>query len=782
MNHNYAYRIFNLLILLLAFFSIHGQQNDNFNITDVTENIKINTDRDLYFCGEDIYFNADYFINEEKTYPILSTVLYLELIECDNNTPIIQKKYKISDFNVNGQLNIPKDVASGNYMLRIYTQYQRNFSALNFSYHFLTILNPNHNPLTSSYLSETDSIYIAAEGNILLNNIKNKVVIKIPESLVSNNNKYFITDETNSIIREVHPLNYGFIQTEMTFNKSKQYKLTLIKSTGDTLSRIFPKVQNDGIQTNIQSTANNIYYKILNKKPINDNQDFNYQIKIFSNDFTVKYIKDISFNDSIFGINIATSVLGNGINYIVLTDNENIKKINSIYKSSRQFNAINIEVNTDNYEPRETINAYITTKNEDQKELPVVSVSVTRHGTKKEEHNFISTSYLKYPILLENFLNSNTQLNNEWQNQIMILFDETLDKESFDKRINKSKTTSLEYIPEVRDLTISGILKNKKTKEPISNHKIYLSVLFNSPQIHIYKTRKNGEFIFSLNNVYGTNDVFLCSEAFTEEEEHELLIKSSFSSDIPSIDTIPTFINYADIELLKEIYINAQIQQRFCIKQDTKLIKKSNMPSFNLNDNKTIIIPDNYVELESMKELFYEIVPNVVLKKIKNQFYFKILNENDYMLPGTPIILIDNIPIFDPNKIMQLDPSQIKKIEVIYKTYILGSHTINGVIMLTTNTDNFAGIELPKSATFIEYQTLEKQNNYLDINKDSSNASLRIPDFRTTLYWNPQIKLTDKGQNICFNASDRKGIYDIIIKGYTSEGQIYYGKKQICIR
>jgi hypothetical protein len=142
MNHNYAYRIFNLLILLLAFSSIHGQQNDNFNITDVTENIKINTDRDLYFCGEDIYFNADYFINEGKTYPILSTVLYLELIECDNNTPIIQKKYKISDFNVNGQLNIPKDVASGNYMLRIYTQYQRNFSALNFSYHFLTILNP----------------------------------------------------------------------------------------------------------------------------------------------------------------------------------------------------------------------------------------------------------------------------------------------------------------------------------------------------------------------------------------------------------------------------------------------------------------------------------------------------------------------------------------------------------------------------------------------------------------------------------------------------------------
>ena len=781
---NYMYRIFNLLSLLIAFSSIYGQQNDNFNITDVTENIKLNTDRDLYFSGEDIFFNADYFIYEEKTYPILSNVLYLELIECNNNTPIIQKKYKISDFNVNSLLNIPNNVTSGNYMLRVYTQYQRNFSALNYSYCFLTILNPDSNPLPSTNLSETDSIYIAPEGNILLNNIKNKVVIKIPEPLAGTNNKYYITDETGNITKEVHPLNSGFIQTEMAFKKSKQYKLTLIKSTGDTITKAFPKVLNFGIQTNILSTANNIYYKILTKRPINDNQNFNYQIKIFSNDFTVKYIKDISLNDSIFDINIATSVLSDGINYIVLTDkNENIYKINSIYKSSKQFKEINIEINKDNFKPRETINAYITTKNESQKELPVVSVSVTRHGTKKEDHGFIPSLYLKYPILLENFLNSNTQINTELQNQIMILFDETLDEKSFINRINKSQTTSLEYIPEVRDLTISGILRNKKTKEPISNHNIYLSILFNYPQIHIYKTRQNGEFIFSLNNVYGINDVFLCSEAFTGvEKEHEILIKSSFSSDIPSIGTTPIFINYTDIELIKEIYVNAQIQQKFYIKQDDKLNKRSYSPSFNLNDNKTTIIPDNYVELETMQELFYEIVSNVILKKEKNQFYFKILDENDYMLSGTPLILLDNVPIFDPNKIMQLDPSQIKKIEVIYKTYILGSHTINGVIMLTTNTDNFAEIELPKSATFIEYQTLEEPNNYLDINKDSSDASLRIPDFRTTLYWNPQIKLTNKGETIHFNASDRKGIYDIIIKGYTSTGQVYYGKKQIFIK
>lgn len=780
---NYMYRILNLLSLLIAFSNIHGQQNDNFNITDVTENIKLNTDRDLYFCGEDIFFNIDYFINDKKTLPVLSNVLYLELIECNNNTPIIQKKFKISDFNVNGLINIPNNVASGNYMLRVYTQYQRNFSALNYSYRLLTILNPDSNPLPSTILSKIDSIYIATEGNILLNNIKNKIVIKIPESLVNDINKYYITDETNNIIKEVKPQNSGFIKTEMSFNKSKQYKFILIKSSGDTISKAFPKVLNSGIQTNTQLTTNNFYYKIQTVGNINNIQNPDYQIRIFSNDLTVKYTKDISLNDSIFDLNIATSVLGNGINYIALTDkNENIKKINSVYKSPKQFNEINIEINKDNYKPREIIDAYITTKDEGQKELPIVSVSVTKHGTKKEDHGFIPSLYLKHPILLENFLNSNTQLNNELKDQIMILFDQTHDKKSFINRINEAQTTEMEYIPEVRDLTISGILRNKKTKGPIPNHNIYLSILFNSPQIHIYKTRENGEFIFSLNNVYGMNDVFLCSEAFTEvEKEHEILIKSSFSSDILSIGTTPIFINYTDIELIKEIYINAQIQQKFCKNHNDSLNKKSDKPSFNLNDNKTTIIPDNYVELETMQELFYEIVSNVIVKKIRNQFVFKVLDENDYMLTGTPLILLDNIPIFNPDKIMQLDPSQIKKIEVIYKTYILGSHTINGVIMLTSNTDNFAGIEFPKSATFIEYQTLEEPNSYFFMNNDSSETSLRIPDFRTTLYWNPQIKLTNNGQKIHFNASDRKGSYDIVIKAYTSDGQTYYGTKQITI-
>ena len=185
--------------------------------------------------------------------------------------------------------------------------------------------------------------------------------------------------------------------------------------------------------------------------------------------------------------------------------------------------------------------------------------------------------------------------------------------------------------------------------------------------------------------------------------------------------------------------------------------------------------------METMQELFYEIVPYVVVKKNKDKFVFKILGENDYMLTGNPLILLDHIPIFNPNTIIELDPSKIEKIKVINRPYILGSHTFNGVILLTSNIDNFADIELPKTATFLKYQALEVPSSNFNLDENSLVSFDRIPDFRTTLYWNPQIELTNEGLVINFNASDRKGSYNIIIEGYNSDGQAFYGKKQITI-
>ena len=48
-----------------------------------------------------------------------------------------------------------------------------------------------------------------------------------------------------------------------------------------------------------------------------------------------------------------------------------------------------------------------------------------------------------------------------------------------------------------------------------------------------------------------------------------------------------------------------------------------------------------------------------------------------------------------------------------------------------------------------------------------------VPDYRTTLYWNPAVKLDEKGcATVEFYTSDAPADYDITIEGVTQQGKI----------
>ncbi len=769
-------RFLTLIALLLAFISLSGQENNNPDILKVSEEIELNTDREIYFNGEQVHFNATYLINGAKTKPTLSNVLYVELIDCANNKPVVQKKYQIIDFNVSSKITVPFNINSGNYMLRAFTQYQRNLPGFKYSYKLVTLLNPGYDPLSSNKQINVDSIYIAPEGGYLIDNLKNKVVIHIPEKFISDSTRYYIKDQDNTILSELTPNTTGIMQTEKVFKSALKYHFEMVTKDNDIVSTPFPAIKQKGIQTSLAQAPYNVNYKIQHRGL---DQNSTLKLSVLSSKFMELYTQTINLTDAEMDVSISKNQLTSGLNYFVLTDDQGIKNINSCYIANN-CKTIDITTSKETYEPQEVID--IRTTISEISHLPVTSVSVTKEGTQLTDHEYNKGLYAIHPILLVNFLKRCNNIEAELAEQLLILTDNHIKKEQFGQfLINGSD--SLDYIPEIRSLTITGVLRNKVTKEPVTDQKVYLSVLFNNPQLHIYTTRDNGEFIFSLNNVYAKNDIYLCTENTTNtEDEYELLIKSSFPSDIPDFSTIPLFINKDNMDIINQVYNNAQIQQKFHSYTEGNDINKNNISGiFNLNDNKLTIDPDKYVDFENMEELFYEIVPNVIVKKDNDDYFFKVLDENDYMLIGTPLILVDHIPVFSTNKIMKLNPAQIEKIEVIYKPYILGSHKINGVVMLTTNTENFAEIKLPQSSTFLEYEALELQDYAPEFESIILKTDNEIPDFRTTLYWNPNLEFNTNEKHIQCKASYSKGTYSITIVGFDAEGEKFYGKKQITI-
>ncbi|NOZ48065.1 MAG: hypothetical protein GXO79_15005 [Chlorobi bacterium] len=146
-------------LFLFMFFVqvINGQNSINTTIKNgLKEEVKIQTDRSTYCVGEYISFVAYNVTNKNLRELNWSKVLYVELITADGK-PVIQSKFEFDSIGSSGQLFISKDILTGNYYLRAYTKWMRNYSPYDFSYKVIKIINPYNNELLQVKQSDTDS-------------------------------------------------------------------------------------------------------------------------------------------------------------------------------------------------------------------------------------------------------------------------------------------------------------------------------------------------------------------------------------------------------------------------------------------------------------------------------------------------------------------------------------------------------------------------------------------------------------------------------------------------
>ncbi|MEX2371037.1 MAG: hypothetical protein WD578_08530 [Bacteroidales bacterium] len=105
------------------------------------EEIGLFSDRSIYLVSEDLYFSAYCKESPGNNSREWSTVLYVELIRWDG-TKVTQSKIPLSNGSANSFIRIPGGINSGNYYLRAYTMWMRNYSPYGYSYLPVKIINP----------------------------------------------------------------------------------------------------------------------------------------------------------------------------------------------------------------------------------------------------------------------------------------------------------------------------------------------------------------------------------------------------------------------------------------------------------------------------------------------------------------------------------------------------------------------------------------------------------------------------------------------------------------
>ncbi len=229
--------------------------------------------------------------------------------------------------------------------------------------------------------------------------------------------------------------------------------------------------------------------------------------------------------------------------------------------------------------------------------------------------------------------------------------------------------------------------------------------------------------------------------------------------------------------IFSDIYTNFQIQNRFNVSYKINSHQEKAFPFINIKKPDFTVNLKEYIDLPDMTNVFRELVKGVYLGGDRGERFLSIYNKESGEMLNRPLVLLDNVPVFNTEKILLLDPSVIKDISVYYSKYFLGDFSVNGIVSINTNNGDYSSYKWEENSVFVTYEGISLADKFISP-EYSEEVEKSIPDFRTTLYWNPMIDLKNIN-NIEFYTSDYCTTYEIVIKGFDQSGKAYYGYKLI---
>ncbi len=345
------------------------------------------------------------------------------------------------------------------------------------------------------------------------------------------------------------------------------------------------------------------------------------------------------------------------------------------------------------------------------------------------------------------------------------------------------------YLPEIDGLSLSGrILAGDPPKE-IENARVELSVFGDNPNFMAYNTNPDGSFYYRIDSFAGSREMFIAGR-HSEHPNLELRIDNDFTSPRISFPAKPFYLDEDQRRLAREIMLNMQLDKLFS--PSDSIVEPGNLPG---SENESIhglkvrkLLVDDYIELPNLREVFIELFPEVqpVTRGEKTYLSFRANEQMMIALSNVePLILVDQVPVYDLDKMLALPPNRILSIEVIDDLYVIGKTTYGGFINIISKNGDMGGIDLPENSLFFRYQgfpDLPGEESYSgDRNEEPSNndpePESKGMDFRNCLHWEPDLSLVPgQTRDIRFHSIDQPGMYRVIVRGIGEDGSHLYGQ------
>ena len=148
---------------------------------------------------------------------------------------------------------------------------------------------------------------------------------------------------------------------------------------------------------------------------------------------------------------------------------------------------------------------------------------------------------------------------------------------------------------------------------------------------------------------------------------------------------------------------------------------------------------DDYVSLPVMQEVFFELLPGIILRNRDSGYELKITNPlTGKYYEEPPLVMIDGVIINDLNILAGFDPEKVEKIEVVMTPYLTGDLILHGIVNVITREGDFGDVIMQDYAAILPYRSVEAPLVFVHpVDPDPAGSRDRIPDLANTMFSTP---------------------------------------------
>lgn len=767
------YRKIVFAFLLIVFsFDRALSQNSTLNVLETkledyrkifpSEKLYVHTDKNFYTAGEIVWFKIYNCTDSLNKTIVRSKVVYVELLD-DRNAPVLQAKISVDDNTGNGSLELPLTLNSGNYNFRAYTSWMRNFGAELFFEKKIIVINP-FKTLPPTETVPAGSIDLFPEGGNLVNGILSQIAFKISAFGHPVSGKGYVIDENNDTAARFVPFKFGLGSFYFTPDIQHRYKAIYVFDDNRFISKPLPQIFAEGYVMHLDEENQKI--KITVRTNIQASSEI---YLIAQNHQNSKAAKQSSIANGVAIFSIDKTDLGPGVSQLTVFDQSRQPVCERLFfiKPSQETN-IKATVAKETYTNREKVSLSISS-NSSPADLSISVFQLDSLQT-SDDHNINSYFWLESELngKIENpkyYLSGESEEIKKATDHLMLTHGWR--RFNWDKVLNQSSVVNFQ--PENLGQTIVCKVTDPLTGIPVKGIKVFLSIPETTYKLFPGISNDSGIVRIRANEYFGKGEMIL--QAVERKDNYKIEVIKPFSEQFTTVSNEPFEIRETKKALLENYSIGMQSQYIYSndsVQKFTVPVLKDSLPFFGRAQVSYLL--DDYTRFTTMEEVLREYVREINVGVRGGNLKFKLLNEvqHEYFSDNI-LVMIDGVPLPDPDKMFTVDPMKIRRIDIFPRSYVLGTSLFFGLASFSTYKENHENIDIDPKAVVLDYEGLQIKREFYS--PDYSNIELwksRIPDLRNTLYWSPNITGT---QAVQFYTGDNKGKYIVVVQGLTNKGE-----------